>query len=52
MNSELPPCPHCRETMTRIHRALWMRLLPGSRFYRCGGCYRQYLKFIGWFRQR
>lgn len=38
--------------MTRIERRFWMRSLPGSRLYRCGVCYRQYLRFIAWFQIR
>lgn len=43
-------CLACSEPMKRIRRHFLMRLLPGSRFYRCENCCKQYLRFIAWFR--
>ena len=41
-------CPNCRsEYRERMHRRWWMRLLPGSRYYRCKDCHREYIKW--WF---
>jgi hypothetical protein len=32
-------CPICKnEKLERVHRAWWMRILPGTRFYRCPTC--------------
>lgn len=33
---------HARK-LSRIHRRMWMRLLPGMRLYRCANCQRQQL---------
>jgi hypothetical protein len=30
--------------ITRIHRSVWMRLLPGLRLYRCESCGRRQLR--------
>ena len=32
-------CPNCRSSeLIRIGRRLWMRLLKGSKFYKCAAC--------------
>jgi len=35
-------CSACDENLFyRIRRRWWMRLIPGSRFYRCASCHRE-----------
>lgn len=40
-------CSRCRESLFRVARDLWMRILPGSRHLECRGCEKRYLVFLG-----
>jgi LSD1 subclass zinc finger protein len=40
-------CPRCSATMDRISRHPLMRVLPGSKHYRCANCSKRYLLFLG-----
>ncbi|MBN1465566.1 hypothetical protein JXA02_07385 [candidate division KSB1 bacterium] len=32
-------CPECANSrLVRLHRKWWMRLIPGTRYYRCSSC--------------
>ena len=39
-------CPNCGAPLYRWPRRLLMRLLPGSRHYRCYKCQRRYLQTL------
>ncbi len=42
-------CPrYGREPLTRLHRKLWMRLLPASRYYKCTCCSMKFLDVYKW----
>ena len=41
------PGPGCKETMQRIGRTFFMRLLIGSKCYYCRECRQQFLVFLG-----
>jgi transposase-like protein len=40
-------CPACDYIMQRIGRTVFMRVLIGSKRYRCRDCGREYLRFLG-----
>jgi len=41
-------CPYCeKEEAVRVKRQSWMRLLPGSKLYRCDFCYTKFLNVNG-----
>ncbi len=47
--SEVAVCPYCESGMgIRINRKSWMRLIPGSKLFKCAGCARQYFKIFDW----
>jgi len=36
-------CPFCQERdFSRVHRKIWMRLIPFSRLYQCNMCLQTY----------
>jgi len=39
-------CPYCDGEVKRLHRRLWMRLIPFSIYVECQSCYSNLL-FIG-----
>lgn len=43
------PCPHCGMALRRTNRSAWMRLLAGSKKFRCSNCSRRYMLFLGKF---
>lgn len=45
-------CPRCERLMERIPRTLAMRLIPGSRRYRCHHCLKAFLWVAGTHRER
>lgn len=45
-------CPRCGQSMERIPRTLSMRLMPGSRRYRCHHCLTAYLWVVGTHHER
>lgn len=45
-------CPICMATdykdqAKRLHRKFWMRLLPGSQYYRCPKCRTEFVSLLG-----
>jgi len=41
-------CPKCHSHhRIRISRTWWMRLLKGSKYYQCHGCYQHYFRWQG-----
>jgi len=39
-------CPICKEKSKeyRLHRKIWMRLIPGARLYQCSKCSCEYME--------
>jgi hypothetical protein len=41
-------CPQCYSLrFYRIYRSWWMRLMPGSRCYKCNQCHSKFIKLLG-----
>jgi len=41
-------CYHCaHQIFLRVHRSWWMKLIPGSRLYRCDKCNEECLVLVG-----
>lgn len=45
--SGLATCPACANTMERIRRTVFMRVLIYSKRYYCRDCRQEYLHFLG-----
>jgi hypothetical protein len=42
-------CPECREgKVQRRRRRKWLKLVPGSKYYKCRSCRARFLTVFGW----
>ena len=46
---DAPGCPRCHRDLRRLHRPIHLRVLMGSKLYRCSHCRKEYLYVLGKF---
>lgn len=47
-DSNVPQCRECGDGLERVDRTFFLRLLIGSKRYRCRRCQQKYLYFLGY----